>query len=979
MPKRGIDGSVVSWAAKPAAKPPVLERPDNGSKEGGDEQDLPCRPRSLAVGAQVEALDVQELWYPARIEEVKGKSVRVSFDGWGSQWDEWLLKTSPRLREHRGWGTAARPDDWQQDTWIEALDMEGKWYRARVLHVSETAVMVHYSAWSSKWDEWVDKTSGRLRVSGSGAASGGASGGANGGASGKAKRQEQQRTQQLQAPASRQDTHEDVCAVCEEPGQSHGQSRLLCCEGKCKRGFHAKCVPSNNPPPEEEGERWVCADCRCKRFRCFLCKRWGAERLTVHRCGRKACGKAYHAECLVASLHRFPGATLPPFPEPPKAGGGEALALAVASAAAMLAAAPSAAATAADDEGEEGEEEGGEEEVIELEAEEAVDEDDDEEEEAAEEEAEAEEEEEDEEEGGGARLRDSPPPEGWLTSGHRWVGRRVRRFFELEGDFFDGTVSRWLPADGEDEPLWHMVHDDGDEEDLEEFEMRRALVSYTEGWEREMEETAYQAALARGADEAKGRGGGGGGGGGGSSLAAEPRCAPCDDNDDDDDTPTQQAQSSSPAACFSSSSPPATPTRVKPTSRIVGAGAAPPSASSTAAAATEAATPPSLFGAGAPRARKAVTWAGVTCARHWCVACDEPESLAYGRAMLSCVRCPAAVHRVCAPLLAHIPITAKTFLCVRCSECSPRGLNAPDPVMPSGRSGRVASGYAEALPELPSDNDEGALAGVSFASLGKGPLGEGGKGPLKAMREFEPPEEVLEALKRNEIVPTRDFAPPPYAVIRRSVYMHKGPRERLDEDDVMVCHCTADSGGCEERCPNRAMQHECNPKTCPCGEACANRPLSTLPPVASLPLQLFKTLGKGWGVKATSFFKEGDLVVEYVGEVIDMESWEARKRELGRYEHMYFMALNGNEIVDASRRGNIARFINHSCNPNLQVEKWYVNRTPRLAMWAKRPIAPGEELSYNYSVKWTGNLDHATRCFCGAPNCTGYLGRAPKK
>ena len=108
-------------------------------------------------------------------------------------------------------------------------------------------------------------------------------------------------------------------------------------------------------------------------------------------------------------------------------------------------------------------------------------------------------------------------------------------------------------------------------------------------------------------------------------------------------------------------------------------------------------------------------------------------------------------------------------------------------------------------------------------------------------------------------------------------------------------------------------------------------------------------------------------------------SWEARKKKLGRYEHMYFMALNGEEIVDASRKGNVARFINHSCAPNLQVEKWYVNRWPRLGMWAKRDIVAGEELSYNYSVKWHGDADCAQKCYCGAANCTGYLGRPPKR
>ncbi|KAL1499104.1 hypothetical protein AB1Y20_013617 [Prymnesium parvum] len=63
--------------------------------------------------------------------------------------------------------------------------------------------------------------------------------------------------------------------------------------------------------------------------------------------------------------------------------------------------------------------------------------------------------------------------EEWKTSGHAWVGKRVRRFFE--GEASDGTITRWLPEDGEDEPLWHMEHDDGDEEDLDEEEARAAV------------------------------------------------------------------------------------------------------------------------------------------------------------------------------------------------------------------------------------------------------------------------------------------------------------------------------------------------------------------------------------------------------------------------------------------------------------------------------------------------------------------------
>ena len=61
---------------------------------------------------------------------------------------------------------------------------------------------------------------------------------------------------------------------------------------------------------------------------------------------------------------------------------------------------------------------------------------------------------------------------------------------------------------------------------------------------------------------------------------------------------------------------------------------------------------------------------------------------------------------------------------------------------------------------------------------------------------------------------------------------------------------------------------------------------------------------------------------------------------LGRFDHMYFMALNQSEIVDASRKGNIARFINHSCHPNLTVEKWFVHRQPRLGgLCARRALS----------------------------------------
>ena len=74
----------------------------------------------------------------------------------------------------------------------------------------------------------------------------------------------------------------------------------------------------------------------------------------------------------------------------------------------------------------------------------------------------------------------------WLETGHTWLGALVRRFFMTESDvtFSDGEITRWLPAGGGEAALWHMVHEDGDEEDLEAAEVRAAMRAHDE--EREV-------------------------------------------------------------------------------------------------------------------------------------------------------------------------------------------------------------------------------------------------------------------------------------------------------------------------------------------------------------------------------------------------------------------------------------------------------------------------------------------------------------
>ena len=91
--------------------------------------------------------------------------------------------------------------------------------------------------------------------------------------------------------------------------------------------------------------------------------------------------------------------------------------------------------------------------------------------------------------------------------------------------------------------------------------------------------------------------------------------------------------------------------------------------------------------------------------------------------------------------------------------------------------------------------------------------------------------------------------------------LHKNAREALPATDSLACMCTLTNGGCDENCQNRLMQQECLPSLCLCGDLCANRPFARHH-ADPLPLQLFKTAYKGWGVKLEQSCTKGDLVVE---------------------------------------------------------------------------------------------------------------------
>ncbi|KAI4320551.1 hypothetical protein MLD38_034020 [Melastoma candidum] len=197
-------------------------------------------------------------------------------------------------------------------------------------------------------------------------------------------------------------------------------------------------------------------------------------------------------------------------------------------------------------------------------------------------------------------------------------------------------------------------------------------------------------------------------------------------------------------------------------------------------------------------------------------------------------------------------------------------------------------------------------------------------------------------------------------------------------DEVMVCHCkpyVSGCLGCGDECLNRMLNIECVQDTCPCGDLCSNQQFQQR---KYANMQWFRCGKKGFGLQLLEDVHKGTFIIEYVGEVLDMATYEARQRDYAAkgHKHFYFMTLNGSEVIDASAKGNLGRFINHSCDPNCQTEKWMVNGEICIGLFAIRDIKKGEELTFDYNyVRVFGAA--VKKCVCGSRHCRGYIGGDP--
>ncbi|XP_037044540.1 histone-lysine N-methyltransferase SUV39H2-like [Bradysia coprophila] len=182
---------------------------------------------------------------------------------------------------------------------------------------------------------------------------------------------------------------------------------------------------------------------------------------------------------------------------------------------------------------------------------------------------------------------------------------------------------------------------------------------------------------------------------------------------------------------------------------------------------------------------------------------------------------------------------------------------------------------------------------------------------------------------------------------------------------------------------------ECNSK-CKCASTCPNRVIQN---GRKFQLVIFKTADdRGWGVKALEPIPQGKFIVEYVGEIItDREAQRRAASGQNPFHKSYLfdmdceIATSCDYVIDGAKFGNVSRFINHSCSPNMEVYPFWIGnpdkKMPRLAFFSDKCIGAGEELTFDYRMS-APEPQHKPKthtppirvpCKCGSKKCRKFL------
>ncbi|XP_055345914.1 uncharacterized protein LOC129593563 [Paramacrobiotus metropolitanus] len=234
-----------------------------------------------------------------------------------------------------------------------------------------------------------------------------------------------------------------------------------------------------------------------------------------------------------------------------------------------------------------------------------------------------------------------------------------------------------------------------------------------------------------------------------------------------------------------------------------------------------------------------------------------------------------------------------------------------------------------------------------------------------------------------------------FTYIRENIYLGENPTSKG------TMHCPCPPGKCDAfNCPclKRGLAYsatgtvvpgsckgnpifECGPM-CPCGPNCASRVVQN---GIRMPFEIFMTRNRGWGVRATRTIQPGEFVVEFVGEIVESDMLLARDPDNDWAMELTVDTYDGVMYhVDPTHCGNVARFLNHSCDPNLFAARVYVSGDPtdtgvRMAMFSAQVIHKGKELTFDYGDEyWRRQNERGVYCQCGSLKKCKFMKRGKK-